>query len=129
MLKSVLSVLNRLGEAAGEAKNRFNRTAKRVQEEDETRYKAAHAANKAVFPDLQMTDPILLLCHMGDVVNYELLKVDFVSDVRDMQRAAINGAETRARNAMLKNGSTAPAAAVLRTRFKVSRAAVLAHDR
>ena len=44
-----------------------------------------------------MTDAILLLCHMGDVVNYEPLKVartkpsgtdwafDFMSDVRDMQ--------------------------------------------
>ena len=75
----------------------------------------------------QMTDAILLLCHI-DVVNYELLKVartkpsgtdwafDFMSDVRDMQRAAIDGAETRVRNAMLKDGGTALAeATALRT--------------
>jgi hypothetical protein len=75
VLKSALSVLNRLGEAAGDAKDQVNRTAKRVKAEDEARYKAAHAAIKAAFPDMQMTDAILLLCHMGDGVNYELLKV------------------------------------------------------
>ena len=65
VLKSALSVLNRLGEAAGDAKDRVNRTAKRVKAEEEARYKAAHAAIKAAFPDMQMTDAILLLCHMG----------------------------------------------------------------
>lgn len=75
VLKSALSVLNRLGEAAGDAKDRVNRTAKRVKAEEEARYKAAHAAIKAAFPDMQMTDAILLLCHMGDGVNYEFLKV------------------------------------------------------
>jgi hypothetical protein len=35
VLKSVLSVLNRLGEAAGDAKDRVNRTAKRVKAEEE----------------------------------------------------------------------------------------------
>lgn len=88
-----------------------------------------------------MTDAILLLCHMGDGVNYELLKVartkpsgadwafDFMSDVRDMQRAAIDGAEMRVRNAMLKDGSTAPVAATaLRSGFDESRAELLARQ-
>ena len=35
VLKSALSVLNRLGEAAGDAKDRVNRTAKRVKAEEE----------------------------------------------------------------------------------------------
>ncbi len=141
VLKSALSVLNRLGEAAGDAKDRVNRTAKRVKAEEAARYKAAHTAIKTAFPDLQMTDAILLLCHMGDVVNYELLKVartkpsgtdwafDFMSDVRDMQRAAIDGAETRVRNAMLKDGGTAVAeATALRTSFDASRAELLARQ-
>jgi len=46
-----------------------------VKAEEEARYKAARAAIRAAFPDMQMTDAILLLCHMGDGVNYELLKV------------------------------------------------------
>ena len=88
-----------------------------------------------------MTDGILLLCHMGDAVNYELLKVartkpsgtdwafDFMSDVRDMQRAAIDGAETRVMNAMLKDGGTAFAeATALRTSFDGSRAELLARQ-
>jgi len=75
VLKRALSVLNRQGEVASDAKDRGNRTAKRVKAEEEARYKAAHAAIKAAFPDMQMTDAILLLCHMGDGVNYELLKV------------------------------------------------------
>jgi len=42
-----------------------------------------------------------------------------MSDVRHMQRAAIDGAEMRARNAMLKDGSTAPAAATrIASRFR-----------
>lgn len=101
-----------------------------MKAEEEARYKAAHTAIKTAFPDMQMTDAVLLLCHMGGAVNYELLKVartkpsgtdwafDFMSDVRDMQRAAIDGAETRVRNAMLKDGGTALAeATALRTRF------------
>ncbi|MHB1403019.1 MAG: hypothetical protein ACYCWB_11535 [Thiobacillus sp.] len=46
-----------------------------MKAEEEARYKAARAAIRAAFPDMQMTDAILLLCHMGDGVNYELLKV------------------------------------------------------
>jgi hypothetical protein len=96
VLKSALSVLNRLGEAAGDAKDRVNQTAKRVKAEEDARYKVAHATIKTAFPDLQMTGAILLLCHMGDVVNYELLNVArtkpsgtdwafyFMSDVPDM---------------------------------------------
>jgi hypothetical protein len=46
-----------------------------------------------------------------------------MSDVRDMQRAAIDGAEMRVRNAMLKDGSTTPASATaVRTSFEESRA-------
>jgi hypothetical protein len=88
-----------------------------------------------------MTDAILLLCQMGDVVNYELLKVartkpngtdwafDSMSDIRDMRRAAIDGAETRVRNAMLKDSGTAFAeATALRTSFDASRAELLARQ-
>jgi len=52
-----------------------------------------------------------------------------MSDVRDMQRAAIDGAEMRVRNAMLKDGSTAPVAATaLRSGFDESRAELLARQ-
>ena len=101
-LKGAQGVLDRLGLAAGKAKDQVNRSAKKVAADEESRSRAAVLVAEAAFPSISMTDAILLLCHLhgNDGVRcYELGEIKrtrpdqirgsfFLREVDEMQRQA-----------------------------------------
>ncbi len=110
-------VLQSLGEAAGAANDRVNRSAKQVAAEEAAREKAAREAAHAVFPNLQTGVAILLLHHLGGHDLFHVTKLrkahpgdDIDYDARKVAEEALSGVAYSIERA-LRAGKTAHEAA------------------
>lgn len=75
ILEDAARVLHQISGAAGEAKNRVKATATRVALAEEKREKEARAATKQIFPQISISDAILLLGHLNKypiLIPYEI---------------------------------------------------------
>ena len=143
LLNDALQVLGNLGAAAGDAKDRVNRSAKKIVDDAQARESAAEQAARSMFPTIPMVDAILLLCHLhGHSKSFELREIrlarleslsgqSFRQDVAYMEHAAVSEFKSRIRMTITTaTGSTlqvaaTEAAAAIRVEFEAAREGLL----